>query len=394
MAEPVSTYYAPERRATAERIAGQSRYFSDARFFGELLQWLPLMVLILNEERQTVYANRAVLKTVGAADLQSVLGLRPGEVFRCRHSGDMPGGCGTTVFCRYCGAVNAILSSQAGHPAMEECRLLVERDGGEEALDLRVWTRPVDFGGEHFTLCAMTDIADEKRRQFLEDIFLHDIMNTMTALRGFSFLAGDDADPGARAAYVRQIASLTERSIEEIEAHKRLVEAEEGELRLNLKRVSALAILRQVLDSYNRPEAMNRRRLRLDDDCQDVEFDTDSALLTRVLGNMVKNAIEGSAPGETVTLACGMEEGRVTFRVHNPTYMPENVRLQVFNRSFSTKAAGRGLGTYAMKFLTEKYLGGTIWFSSSEAEGTTFVARYPVTLPPGSAPAPRIVPAI
>jgi len=378
MGDAMPTYYAPERRATPERIAGQSRYFTEAWFFGELLHSLPLMVLILNEERQTVYANRAVLETVGAADLQSVLGQRPGEVFRCCHAGDPPGGCGTTIFCGYCGAANAILSSQAGRPAVEECRLLVRRGGGEEALDLRVWTKPINVNGERFTLCAMTNIADEKRRQFLEDIFLHDIMNTMTALRGFSFLAADDADPNARAAYLRQIASLTERSIEEIEAHKHLVEAEEGELKLNLKRASALTLLRQILDSYSRPEALNRRRVRLDDNCQDVEFETDTTLLRRVLGNMVKNAIEASVPGETVTLACRLEEGRVAFRVHNPTYMPENVRLQVFNRSFSTKAAGRGLGTYAMRFLTETYLGGTISFTSSEAEGTTFVARYPV----------------
>ena len=34
-----------------------------------------------------------------------------------------------------------------------------------------------------------------------------------------------------------------------------------------------------------------------------------------------------------------------------------------------------------MKYLTEKYLGGSISFSSSEADGTEFVAVYPLMHP-------------
>ena len=93
---------------------------------------------------------------------------------------------------------------------------------------------------------------------------------------------------------------------------------------------------------------------------------------------MVKNGIEGSIPGERVTMGCGAEGELVAFWVQNPTYMPEKVRLQVFNRSFSTKGTNRGLGTYSMKFLTERYLGGDISFTSSEEAGTTFTARYPL----------------
>ena len=60
--------------------------------------------------------------------------------------------------------------------------------------------------------------------------------------------------------------------------------------------------------------------------------------------------------------------------------MPEAVKLQVFRRSFSTKAgAGRGVGTYSARLLTERYLGGALRFRSEDGEGTTFV----VTLPDG-----------
>jgi signal transduction histidine kinase len=52
--------------------------------------------------------------------------------------------------------------------------------------------------------------------------------------------------------------------------------------------------------------------------------------------------------------------------------MADRVRAHVFQRSFSTKGTGRGLGTYSIKLLTERYLGGRVWFESAEGQGTTF----------------------
>ena len=58
--------------------------------------------------------------------------------------------------------------------------------------------------------------------------------------------------------------------------------------------------------------------------------------------------------------------------------MPKRVQLQIFQRSFSTKGNGRGLGTYSMKLFTEKYLQGRVSFESTEEEGTTFMAMMPI----------------
>ena len=64
--------------------------------------------------------------------------------------------------------------------------------------------------------------------------------------------------------------------------------------------------------------------------------------------------------------------------VNNSAVVPQDVQLQVFQRSFSTKgAAGRGIGTYSMKLFGERYLGGEVGFVSRELEGTTFRLRLP-----------------
>ena len=100
---------------------------------------------------------------------------------------------------------------------------------------------------------------------------------------------------------------------------------------------------------------------------------TDKQILQRVLGNMLKNALEATLPGETVTLSCIDNGETVTFTVNNSEVMPNEVQLQVFQRSFSTKGEpGRGIGTYSMKLFGERYLKGRVDFVSQASVGTTF----------------------
>ena len=108
---------------------------------------------------------------------------------------------------------------------------------------------------------------------------------------------------------------------------------------------------------------------------------TDKLLLKRVLGNLVKNGLEASEEGQEVTLGF-QNYGSAVFRVHNETVMPKLVRLRVFRRSFSTKSpVGRGIGTYSAKLITERYLGGSLSFSSSQEQGTTFAVMLPIQNP-------------
>ncbi len=93
-----------------------------------------------------------------------------------------------------------------------------------------------------------------------------------------------------------------------------------------------------------------------------------------------------SADAPENTLAAfilAIEQGAdgIEFDVHNPGAMPRNVQLQVFQRSFTSKGDGRGLGTYSMKLLSERYLGGRVSFTSEAVSGTTFSAWYPLHLP-------------
>ncbi len=94
---------------------------------------------------------------------------------------------------------------------------------------------------------------------------------------------------------------------------------------------------------------------------------------------MLKNALEASPARSTVTVGFGKgTDDRVWFKVHNPTYIEHIVQKQIFRRYFSTKGKDRGLGTWGMRLLAEEYLGGSVSFTSTPEEGTTFTLTLPL----------------
>jgi signal transduction histidine kinase len=301
-----------------------------------------------------------------------VLGNRPGEAFGCVHAAETEGGCGTTEFCQTCGAVQAILAAQRGSPEVKECRIAIEDSG--DALDLKVSTVPFDYQGEQFTVCSLQDISHEKRRRALERTFFHDVLNTAGGLRGFVELLLE-SEPEEVPEVAGTVNKISRQLIDEIEAQRSLLAAESNQLSVNLVELDTKEMLEELAVVYRRHEVAKDKKIEIAADCASATFRSDQTLLQRILGNMLKNALEATSAEEKVTLGARGDGNRMELWVQNPTFMPREVQLQVFNRSFSTKGAGRGIGTYSMRLLASKYLGGSVDFTTSEADGTTFRVR-------------------
>ena len=379
MTPTLATLFAPAERADARQVQAQREKLVADPVVTALLDCFPEPVMIVNRQRQIVLANDRLATLLGRPR-DSLSGLRPGEALSCIHSPEDPSGCGTTRFCRNCGAVNALVNTQgSAAPDVQECRLQRAADGRTVALDLRVWASPLTIAGESFTVFALRDTTDEKRRQILERLFFHDLLNTAGALnmllRLLPELRGEEAVETTQWA-CRLISELTE----EIEAQRDLAAAERGDLTVRSETVDAGDLLQQICASSGRRSLMENKTLVVRESPERVVFESDERLLRRVLRNLIINALEASAPGQTVTVSV-LSGSAVSFTVHNESVMSEEVQTQIFQRSFSTKArAGRGIGTYSVKLLTENYLEGAVDFRSSAAEGTTFTVRLPPQL--------------
>jgi len=93
---------------------------------------------------------------------------------------------------------------------------------------------------------------------------------------------------------------------------------------------------------------------------------------------MIKNALEASDQNNPVRVGVDLSDGQLRFWVHNLEPIPRDIQQQIFERSFSSKGQGRGLGTFSMKLLGEAYLGGKVDFFSDEQHGTTFTIDLPI----------------
>lgn len=384
LTDPSYSEFASPERSSAEAIDTDGRLVAEAPWLAQALDLTPEPAVVLNENRQIVHANRAFRELAANAPVQNLLGRRPGEVLDCTYSQRNAAGCGTTRFCSECGALKAILASQKGQAAQRECEIL-QKSG--DALDLKVWANPFEIQGRRFTLFTLADQSSEKRRRALERLFYHDVLNTAGGLYGYADLLAElipeGEEPGR---YARSIFNLSGTIIEEIRAQKELSAAENQELVPRFVPLEARALLEEVASGYRAHQVSKGKTIQIAADSTEITLTTDRTLLKRVLGNMTKNALEASAPGEAVILRCEAREGSAAFTVHNPKAMPESVQLQVFKRSFSTKGVGRGLGTYSVKLFTERYLGGRVWFTSSPDQGTTFTALVPLMPPSPETP--------
>jgi len=373
-----SKYASPER-ALRESLEKDMILFNNLSNVKEILNSLPHVAAILNKNRQIVYSNNALLELLSVKSLEELLGLKPGEAMSCIHSTDEPGKCGTSESCKYCGAVNTILKCQKTNlPAKDECRIASKINGLEVNFDFLVTATPFNINDTQYIIFSLTDISSEKRKKVLERIFFHDVINTSGTLRGIIDLMKDVED-GEQLKKFINLADITSKElVEEIISQRELIAAENNELQVSRGPVLSIDVIRDVVVNILFNPISNERSVIIDKDSAEITFTTDVKLLKRVLVNMLKNALEATPEHGKVKIGCYHNEKEVVIWVSNPTFIPKSIQLQIFLRSFSTKGQSRGLGTYSMKLLTERYLCGKISFESDEVNGTKFSIRLPL----------------
>jgi hypothetical protein len=367
------THYAPAVRSTTEQILKDYDLVGSQKFFTEVFGAMTGIGAVIDKNRQIVYANDDFLSLLGINSLDPILGKRPGEVISCIHAADETSGCGTSLSCAYCGAVNAIIESQkTGKKSMKETRITSEVDGTLKSWDLNIISTPVSISGNLFYVLVLQDISDEKRRSALERIFFHDLLNSAGGLNGLLTILKDGTNP----IEARELINLSEEAsrdiIEEILLQRQIRAAENGELEIKIELTNSIELLDSAIGKIGFHEAGKDRSIIKDKNSANVDFETDKILFQRVIINLLKNALEATEVTGTVLAGIENNEDKVAFWVKNDQVMQEDVQKQLFQRSFSTKGSGRGIGTYSIRLITENYLKGKVSFISNETEGTVF----------------------
>ncbi|HKK61498.1 MAG TPA: HAMP domain-containing sensor histidine kinase [Bacteroidales bacterium] len=374
----LKTHYASAERDDKEVTLEQKAKIEASPFLDTIMAGTPFIFFILNDKRQVVYSNEEAIRSLGFDDLNLLVGLRPGEALSCINSNVEPAGCGTSENCRYCGAVRAIIESkQKSDLVIMEAIINTIQDGQLVPMNFEVSSKPFYWQDDLFYVLTLQNIAEKKRKEQLERVFFHDIINKAGNVSMFLELLESQGISNGDEQMFGMVKQTVEEMLEDIQYQTKLQKAERGELTAESEPLVVNDIIDSVALEYKSFAEAFKVKFKYDKINDDQVFRSDKVLIKRILGNLVKNAVEASKKGDKVVLYCEESDEELSFHVKNPAVIPKDVQKQIFNRSFSTKGEGRGIGTYSIKLFTEEYLKGRISFVSEKGTGTIFTVSFP-----------------
>ncbi len=107
------------------------------------------------------------------------------------------------------------------------------------------------------------------------------------------------------------------------------------------------------------------------------QISTDKTYLTRILTNIITNAIQSMPKGGILTInAYYSLDHAIIWVMDTGEGIPENIKPNLFKPLFTTKSKGQGFGLAVTKRLIDA-LQGTIVFDSERGKGTKFIIEIP-----------------
>jgi hypothetical protein len=139
---------------------------SRAAFHERILDGVPAMIVILDADARVRFANRAAAAGLGI-DPEAARLKRGGDVLRCVHRRDAPGGCGFGEHCLTGCVIRRGVGTAVGGGEVRRERLTVtvERDGAPVLLNLLLTASPLVHDGETLALLTLDDVSELIRLQ-------------------------------------------------------------------------------------------------------------------------------------------------------------------------------------------------------------------------------------
>ncbi len=372
----MNTNFLLKNRASFEDLYRHSHYFADRWPLQLFTDAVSEFVCVMNEQRQIVFSNSSLARFMKVEDPDDLIGTKFNDIFQCiipvKTAGE-----DQTEFCSLCGTAHGATGTMNGESTERECRFVGDPDSA--AMELKVRSTPITINNENFTIMAAADISSEKRRKVLESVFFHDVLNVVGGLVGYSELL-QDVEGEQLTHFASVINGLSLELTDQIETQRDLSLAEHNEIQIKNEVLHSLTVLRSVEMTYKQHIAASGKHIVIDERSEDYIFSSDERLLKRIIGNFTKNALEASGADETVRIGCRRKESSVQFWVGNSAVIPREAQSQIFQRSFSTKTTGTGLGTYGSKLFAERYLSGKVFFISNDDDGTVFTVEIPILI--------------
>lgn len=213
---------------------------------------------------------------------------------------------------------------------------------------------------------------------------VHDLKNPLTAVLGYLDLltadlkASRDKLGGQLQDAVQYLGNIEESVLRCRDLSEMWLNASRGTLNKTAVRIRTL--VHGVVRECQHLADERRVHLSMDAAGEDVEIAADQLQITRVVQNLVVNALEAVRPHEgRVRVCCQSGPGRIDIRVEdNGCGMDADQAHRAFEPFFTTKkGSGTGLGLFIAQQAVQAH-GGSIRIESETGKGTTVSVSLPV----------------
>lgn len=237
--------------------------------------------------------------------------------------------------------------------------------------------------------CVIHDITERKEaerlRQEVVAMITHDLRTPLATVSNiFDFLGRGDfgklSEKGDK--YVDSGVRNINRMMTLVNDLLDIEKLKSGSIDLEVRAVNLADALRNCAGLYLALGAEDGIDVAVDSEDDDIKVLADEEKLSRLLNNLVANAVKFSPRGGTVKISLSRRDGGAIISVSDQgPGIPDGVIDRVFERFFqvqksSRKGLGSGLGLAIVKAIADAH-GFRVWAESAEGEGSTFKLLIP-----------------
>ena len=285
-------------------------------------------------------------------------------------------------------------SLEAAEPGARGDRLVPISRGREEvwlSVTEAVMRDPV--GTVAGRIFAFRDISGDRLVEQVKSDFVstvsHELRTPLTSIYGFAeTLLRQDVMFGEeeRQTFLRYIASESQRLTSIVDTLLNVARLDTGDLQVNLSETDVRDVVGQVLDSVA-PADVNGHRFVVELPDEPLAARADPEKLRQVCSILLDNALRYSPDGGTVTVGAARRQDTVEVSVADEGIgIPQADQEQIFRKFYRGSdaelrvgAGGTGLGLFIARGLVTA-MGGRIWVSSREGEGSRFAFELPAAI--------------
>ncbi len=227
------------------------------------------------------------------------------------------------------------------------------------------------------TTIAKQRAEDSKQRMIMD--LSHDLKTPITSIQGYAqaLYEGRVEDVERQRKYLLYIYNKSFQVTRLIQNMMELLKTDSPDFLLKMGRHELGDFLREIIAGAYGEIEQKQFTLRLEVPDDDVFAQFDPELLSRVVQNLIDNALEYNPPGTTLRVGLTPGPGAVVIEIaDNGVGIPKELRSTIFDPfvrgdEARTASGGTGLGLAIARKNTER-MGGTLVLTSSRQEATVF----------------------